>query len=142
VKISNFAAQHLFEASSDQVRQELSVGECKVRSASNGVEILLAFAGVEGGTDQFAVRQSNSVFGAVFLEAAHVVFANLLAQAPGTAMNLHWDIAGVNVQASGSELIIDFADFVHLYRVVSGAECAQLIAATFVGPRWATIRDD
>jgi hypothetical protein len=37
------------------------------------------------------------------------------------------------VQASGSGLIIDFDDFVHFYRVVSGAECAQLIVATFVG---------
>ena len=57
------------------------------------MEVFLPFFGIKWRTNQFSVWQFDAVVACGFLKSAYVVFANLVAQATGTAVNLDRDIA-------------------------------------------------
>ena len=111
--------------------QQLPVGKCDVRGTCHRAEVFLPFSGIEWRTNQLAVWQFDAVVAPSFLKSAHVVFANLVAEATRTAVNLDRDIARVKTQARGGGLVVDFNDRIQLDEVVSGPQCPALLSSTF-----------
>ncbi len=128
--VFQFPGQHLFERTSDMVGQHLAVGKCIIGGGLHGGVVVSAFRAAQWRTDQLAIGQIDAVFAHGFLEEIDIVGADLMPEAPRSAMDLDHHLPDEDTDSPGDHFVRDPIDHVHLDEVVAGPQRADLALAT------------
>ena len=127
-------AQDAAEDLAGRVGDGLAVGEGEVGRRAHGAEVLLPLRRGEGRAGQLAVRQLDAVARHHRVHAAHVVRADLVAEAAGAGVDEHRELTFPESQDVGRRLVEDAVHLLHLDEVVAGADRAELPAAPLPAP--------
>ena len=119
--------QRLLEDLPRPVHEDLAVGPGVVGRAGHRREIVPPPGGRQPGAGELAVGQGNPDLVDVFDHPGQVIVADLIAQAPGAAVDQDADLARRQAEGRGGRRVEDLLDDLDLEEVVSRPERPELV---------------
>src|SRR5262249_35225206 len=127
--------QNFAERPSDQMRDDLAVGQSAVDCGAHRAQILLADRRVDRRAGQLAVWQLDPVAGRARRHLLQELRPDLMAQPARAAVDADDDLVQPDAEGRSDLGVIDFGHALNFAVMIAGVECSYLLALAVPGAR-------